>query len=103
MTGPEWLYAAREAQFTTAEYAALLRSIADSLSESNRLQINSYVLDVPEAFEIYLRVERTPHGTRALIIRTEWPEATGGSAVVGSARNIRIAPVDAPNPGGGSA
>lgn len=100
--GPEWLYAAREAQFSIAEYVALLRSVAESLEGSDRLQLNEYVVDVPEVFEIDLRVERTPHGARALIIRAEWPEVNGDAVTVAPARNIRVAPAGVTSQGGGA-
>lgn len=101
--GPEWLFAARENALSRAEYVALLRSIADALEESGELEIGGTMLDVPETFELDLRVERAPHGARVLMIRAEWPEQPAAGPAMASARDLRIRPARAKQPTGGVA
>ncbi len=100
--GPEWIVAVHDDALTRSDYAALLRSLADAVDEGGRIEIDDVVIEMPGTVEVDLRFERTPHGTRALLVRAEWAEQAEAVITVGSTRSLRIRPVPGTSSAGGA-
>jgi hypothetical protein len=94
--GPQWIWAIHDKALARVELGELLRGVGGKLTQQSSFSVGSNpVHGVPETIELEMKHEITPHGSKAIIIRIEWPDDGPAGAQLTSAHGLVIGDIDA--------
>lgn len=84
-----WIFAHHDKEMVPADYAAVLRGMAEALESGNCIEMNGTPITLGSSLDFELIHEQTPHGTLAIVIRAEWAE---GPITPGQSDTLSISP-----------